>query len=85
MEQLERINKEINSVKTEIEEKRKLLPRFISALEELSQSPMASLRDTSVKHAFSENSLFPQEKWNGPSKIKEPAYKVPDGPHMSSN
>lgn len=45
MEQLERINKEINSVKTEVEEKQKMLPRFTSALEELSQSPMASLSD----------------------------------------
>ena len=71
MEQLERINKEINSVKTEVEEKRKLLPRFTSALEELSQSPMASLRDTSVKQGFPENSLLPQKEWNEPSKIKE--------------
>ncbi|KAF4025309.1 hypothetical protein G4228_017391 [Cervus hanglu yarkandensis] len=48
MEQLERINKEINSVKTEVEEKQKMLPRFTSALEELSQSPMASLSDFSL-------------------------------------
>ena len=62
MEQLERINKEIKSVKTEVEEKQKMLPRFTLALEELSQSPMVSLSDTNVKQAFPENSLLPQEK-----------------------
>lgn len=71
MEQLERINKEIKSVKTEVEEKQKMLPRFTLALEELSQSPMASLSDTNVKQGFPENSLLPQEKWNEPSKNKE--------------
>ncbi|KAJ1059440.1 hypothetical protein K5549_014183 [Capra hircus] len=71
MEQLERINKEIKSVKTEVEEKQKMLPRFTLALEELSQSPMASLSDTNVKQDFPENSLLPQEKWNEPSKNKE--------------
>ncbi|MXQ89803.1 hypothetical protein E5288_WYG020526 [Bos mutus] len=71
MEQLERIDKEIKSVKTEVEEKQKMLPKFTLALEELSQSPMVSLSDTNVKQGFPENSLLPQEKWNEPSKNKE--------------
>lgn len=58
MEELERINKEIESVKSEVEEKQKRLSRFTLALEELSQSPVASLNDTNVRQDFPENSLI---------------------------
>ncbi|XP_049566986.1 uncharacterized protein LOC101276190 [Orcinus orca] len=71
MEELERINKEIESVKAEVAEKRKRLSRFTLALEELSQSPVASLSDTIVRQGFPENSLLPKEQWNEPSKSKE--------------
>ncbi|XP_007177058.2 uncharacterized protein LOC103015293 isoform X1 [Balaenoptera acutorostrata] len=70
-EELERINKEIESVKAEVAEKRKRLSRFTLALEELSQSPVASLSDTNVRQGFPENSLLPKEQWNEPSKSKE--------------
>lgn len=71
MEELERINKEIESVKSEVEEKQKRLSRFTLALEELSQSPVASLNDTNVRQDFPENSLISKEKWNEPSKNRE--------------
>ncbi|XP_059870848.1 RNA exonuclease 1 homolog [Delphinus delphis] len=71
MEELERINKEIESVKAEVAEKWKRLSRFTLALEELSQSPVASLSDTIVRQGFPENSLLPKEQWNEPSKSKE--------------
>ncbi|XP_028349277.1 uncharacterized protein [Physeter macrocephalus] len=71
MEELERINKEIESVKAEVAEKRKRLSRLTLALEELSQSPVASLSDTNVRQGFPENSLLPKEQWNELSKSKE--------------
>lgn len=66
MEELERINKEIELVNTEVEEKQKRLSKFTFALE-LSRSPVVSLSDTNMRQAFPENSQLPKEKWNEPS------------------
>nr|XP_035962264.1 RNA exonuclease 1 homolog [Halichoerus grypus] len=72
MEELERLNKEIESVKTEVEEKQKRLSKFTLTLEELPRSHIASLSDTNLRQDFLEyNSLLPKEKWNEPSKNKE--------------
>ncbi|XP_034519882.1 RNA exonuclease 1 homolog [Ailuropoda melanoleuca] len=72
MEELERLNKEIESVKTEVEEKQKRLSKFTLTLEELPRSHLASLSDTNLRQDFLEyNSLLQKEKWNEPSKNKE--------------
>lgn len=71
MEGLERINRETESVKTEVEEEQKRLPQFTSALEELLRSPVASIRGTSVREDFPEGSLLQKDKREEPPKNRE--------------
>lgn len=73
MEELERLNKELKSVKTEVKEKQKRLSKFTLTLE-LLQSHIASLSDTNLRQDFLEyNSLLPKEKWDELSKNTESA------------
>ena len=72
MEELERLNQEIESVKTGVEEKQKRLSKFTLTLDELPRSHIASLSDTYLRQDFREySSLLPKEKWNEPSKNRE--------------
>ncbi|XP_008568129.1 PREDICTED: RNA exonuclease 1 homolog isoform X2 [Galeopterus variegatus] len=71
MEELERINKKIDSVKTEVEEKQERISKLNLALEELTQSPIASLNDTNMREDFPEKGLLPKGNCNEPSKNKD--------------
>lgn len=71
MEELERLNQEIESVKTEVEEKQKSLSQFASTREELLRSHITSLSDTNLRQDFLENRLLPKEEWHEPSKNEE--------------
>uniref|UniRef100_A0A8I3P7F8 RNA exonuclease 6 (putative) n=1 Tax=Canis lupus familiaris TaxID=9615 RepID=A0A8I3P7F8_CANLF len=72
MEELERLNKEIESVKTEVEEKQERFSKLTLTLEELSQSHIASRSDKNMRQDVLEyNSLLPKQKWNEPSKNEE--------------
>lgn len=69
MEELERLNKEIESVKTEVEEKQKRLSEFTLTLP---RSHLPSLSDTNLRQDVLDcNSLLQKEKGNEPSKNKE--------------
>nr|XP_012619840.1 RNA exonuclease 1 homolog isoform X2 [Microcebus murinus] len=71
MEELERINRKIELVRTEVEEEQKRLATFTSVLGELTQGRMAASVDTNVRRDFPENSLLPKEKQNESSKNKD--------------
>ncbi|XP_053462096.1 uncharacterized protein LOC128596528 [Nycticebus coucang] len=66
MEELERINRKIESARTKVEEKQKRLSLWTSAVEEL--TPRSSLKDTHVREEFPENSLILKGKWSESSK-----------------
>uniref|UniRef100_H0XTK9 Exonuclease domain-containing protein n=1 Tax=Otolemur garnettii TaxID=30611 RepID=H0XTK9_OTOGA len=79
MEELERINRKIESVRTKVDDKQKRLSTFTSAAGELTQSPRSSSKDTNVRKEFPENSLIPKGKWNESSKNdKQPQKYVMD-------
>nr|XP_008249094.2 RNA exonuclease 1 homolog isoform X1 [Oryctolagus cuniculus] len=71
MEELEKINKEIEAVRTEVEESQRSPVNFTLALEELTQSPVASLNNTNVNQDFPKNDLLPEERWKEPSRNKD--------------
>lgn len=71
MEELERLNKEIESVKTEVEEKQKSLSKFALKREELLRSHITSLSDTNSRQDFLENRLLPKGDWHELSKNEE--------------
>lgn len=71
MEELERLSKEIESVKTEVEEKQKSLSKLALTHEEPSQSHMTSFRNTNMRQDFLENRPLPKEEWHEPSKNEE--------------
>ncbi|CAD7687705.1 unnamed protein product [Nyctereutes procyonoides] len=72
MEELERLNKEIESVKTEVEEKQERFSKLTLTLEELSRSHIASWSYKNMRQDVLEyNSLLPKQKWNEPSKNEE--------------
>ncbi|XP_043422733.1 putative exonuclease GOR [Prionailurus bengalensis] len=71
MEELERLSKEIESVKTEVEQKQKSLSKLALTHEEPSQSHMTSFRNTNMRQDFLENRPLPKEEWHEPSKNEE--------------
>lgn len=62
MEGLERINREIELVKIEVEEEQKRLFQFILVFEELLRSFVVFIRGISVREDFFEGSLFQKDK-----------------------
>ncbi|ELW70236.1 RNA exonuclease 1 like protein [Tupaia chinensis] len=66
IDDLERVDKNVESIKTDVGKQQKRHSKFTLALEEITQSPMASLNDTN-RQDFPEERGLPKERWNGPS------------------